>query len=93
MPQVLEAPELQDEARQPLALDEGHPAVSSKGRVTPPADTHWRPIAVLHAMLSLFTRQKAPPVAASADTTAQYDSALNNICRSNPYIDIGSLSV
>ena len=92
MPQVLEAPELQDEARRPLALDEGHLAVSPQERAIAPADTHRWPITVLHAILSVFTRQRSLSVRACADTPAQYDSALNNICRNDPYLYISSHS-
>ena len=92
MPQVLEAPEFQDEARQPLALDEGHPAVSPQGRAISAVNKRRRPITVLHAILSLFTRQKSQLVPPCADAPAQYDSAIDNICRVDPYLYIRSHS-
>ena len=85
MPQVLEAPELQDEAQQPLAIHDGYPDKSSDVRAMPMATTHRHRIPVLHAILSVFTRQRKPSVPACPDTTAGYESALDHMCRTDPY--------
>lgn len=92
MSQVLEAPELLDETQVTLTLNEGHPAVSPHGRATSSADTHRRPLAALRAILSGFTRPRLHAIPACADTTAQYESALDHICRLDPYFCSKALS-
>ena len=93
MPQVLEAPAIQDAARRPLVLDDSHSVTAPQGRAIPTAATNRGPLAALRAILSRFTRPKSHPIPTGAETTVKYESALDHVCRVDPYLCSNGLAV
>ncbi|WP_089944678.1 hypothetical protein [Candidatus Entotheonella palauensis] len=82
MPQVLEAPQVQDEAREPMAIRDGHSA----------AQPSKQPPRLLHVVISALTRLRPQPLRACADTAAPYESAVDRICRTDPYLYLRAMS-
>ena len=82
MSQVLEAPVIQDEEREPIAIVTDGSPTTAKTR---------QPVSVLHAIMSVVARPRSQPIRACADTTAQYESVVDHLCRVEPYLYIKSL--
>ena len=92
MPQLLAVQDTQNEARGPLVTHGGHSDAVPRRRATPIAAPQRRPIAILHALLLAVIRPRSHPIPACADIAGQYESALDNICRIDPYLYIGTPS-
>jgi len=76
MPQVLEAPPIQDETRNAIAIHDGDSV----------AEPTCSPVTLIRSVMSVFTQPRPQSIPACADTTAQYESALDHICRTDPYL-------
>lgn len=81
MPQVLEAPPIQGEARKPIAIDD---------RVSAAALCRTS-VARRRPVMSLFRQPSPEHTPVCADATVPYESALDRICRIDPYLYIRSL--
>lgn len=82
MQQVLEAPQIQDEARKPIAIDNG----GSAAKQTQP------PVTLLRSVMSVFVQPRPQHIPAGADTVIPHESALDRISRIDPYLYIRSLA-
>ena len=83
MPQVLEAAECQDEERHAIAIENGDST----------AEPARRPSSLLRALKSVFTRPKSRhlPVYTGVPKP-HYESAVDRICRIDPYLYIRSIA-
>jgi len=79
MQQVLEAPKYQDEERHAIAIEDGCSA----------AESTRQPASLLRAIASVFTRPKSRHVPVHTDVVKpRYESAVDRICRIDPYLYI-----
>ncbi len=82
MPQVLEAPPVQDDVRLPIAIDDGDSA----------AQPILPPVVLRHSVMSLLIELVRPHRSARRDTTRPNESAVDRICRIDPYLYIRAMS-
>jgi len=81
MQQVLEAPECQDEER--YAIEDG------SSTAEPPR----QPISLLRAIISVFSRPKSRHIPLyNGVPKPRYESAVDRICRIDPYIYIRAIA-
>lgn len=92
MQQVLEAPEIQDEERSPIAIEDGHTWVNPQAWAAPTAEKTRQPITWLRSVMSASTRPRSQHIPRYAAPTEQQESALDHICRIDPYLYIRALS-
>ena len=93
MQRVLEAPEVQDEERSPMAIDDGYATatVTPHTRTRPAVATARRPIAFLRAILSALKRQSPQHMPEGGTKARQPESAFDYAYRIDPYICIRAL--
>ena len=81
MQQVLEASEYQDKERH--AIEDGYSA----------AESTRQPASLLRAIASVFTRPKSRHVPVHTDVVKpRYESAVDRICRIDPYLYIRAIA-
>ena len=82
MQQVLEAPSLQADIREPIAIDDGDRA----------AEPTPQPITLRRAIMSAFKRSKPQHLPTCANTKTTHEAALDRICRIDPYLYIRAMA-
>jgi hypothetical protein len=84
MQQVLEAPEYQDEERHAIAIEDGDSA----------AEPTRQPASLLRAIVSVFTRPRSRHLPThTVVAKPRYESAVDRLCRIDPYLYIRAISV
>jgi hypothetical protein len=83
MQQVLEAPECQDKERHAIAIEDGFST----------AEPLRQPTSLLRAIISVFSRPKSRHIPVyNGVPKPRYESAVDRICRIDPYLYIRAIA-
>lgn len=92
MQQVLEAPEMRDEERSSIAIEDGYPKAGPAARATSQVKPHRQPTSLLRAIMAALTSRGTEPIPEYAAITPRHESAIDRVCRVDPYLYIRALS-
>jgi hypothetical protein len=93
MPQVLETPDIQDEERSAVAIEDSPTLIPSHERAAAAIEKTHQPITLLRSVMSVFTGSKPEyiPEEYSAIIKRQ-EMPIDHLCRTDPYLCMRALS-